>query len=264
MYQLILGIILLACAGIFTWFGGRLASNAISNWNSDKNIIKLNPITLMTFKFPGPLLFFYDSALGKTVSPVCIALFLEVSNSKQTISRIESYKAKALFLYDEGGQTRVTELPSGGKKFEYLPSGKIVEKWRQLHSLGFLHDQIYYVVNNDFTKTKRIDFRENSFDRLARNKQLKPGESFMGWIFWEIDSDLRGQLPEIKQIEITLKNSFGESQTFLFPPPKEDESSSVISAGEWHIQAGYYDLTKENFTLCPQLDLKEILKKRKT
>jgi hypothetical protein len=263
MHQLVFGILLLALAGVCAWYGQQLASDAIKNWNSDKSIFKLNPITLMRFKFPGPLLFVYNSALGKTISPVCIALFLEVSNAKQTISRIESYKAKALLVYDEGGQTKITELPGGAKKFQYFPSGKTVEKWRRLHSLGFLHDQIYYVVNDDWTKTKRINFRENSFDLLARNTQLKPGESLMGWIFFEIDSDVRAQMPEIKQFEITLKDSSGETQTFRVPPPKEDDSSSVISAGVWHIMAGYHDLTKEKYTLSPQLDLRELLKKKK-
>jgi hypothetical protein len=262
LYQLGLGIFLLALAGIFAWYGQQLATEGIKNWNADKNIFRVNPLVLVTLKYPGPLLFCYNSALGKTISPVSMALYLEVSNAKQTISRIESYKAKALFVYDEGGQNQITELPDGSRKFNYIPSGKIVEKWRQLHSLGFLHDQIYFILNNDFAKAKRLDFQSNSFDLLARNTQLKAGESIMGWIFLEVDSDLRCQLPIIKQFEITLRNSSGESQTFQFSPPKFDDVESEISSGDWHLLEGYYDLTKEEYTICPQLDLRKMFKKK--
>lgn len=71
-----------------------------------------------------------------------------------------------------------------------------------------LHDQIYWVTDNDWTKCKRIDFSRNSFDVLAREKQLHPGESIIGWIFnwmdfFEVPADLRVQVPEIIEIELT-------------------------------------------------------------
>ena len=98
---------------------------------------------------------------------------------------------------------------------------------------------------------------------LAREKQLQPGESITGWMFFEIPSELRGQLPEIIEMELTLTNSQGETQTFLRKSPTLNPESSVINCGVWHLLEGFYDLTKEHYTICPQTDLREILKQEK-
>ena len=95
---------------------------------------------------------------------------------------------------------------------------------------------------------------------MAREKQLQPGESITGWMFFEIPYELRGQLPEIIEMELTLTNSQGETQTFRRKSPTLNPESSVISCGVWHLLEGFYDLTKEDYTLCPQADLREILK----
>ena len=130
----------------------------IPTLKSKEDIFKVNFITTMLIKWPGPLLYLYQSKLGKTISPVSVAFFIEVSNNKTIISRIYSYKARALLKYDEGGLTHITRASDGGIKYEYKPSGKTVEKWRTLHSMGFLGDQAYFVINNDWSKCKRIDF----------------------------------------------------------------------------------------------------------
>lgn len=283
MWQLILGIILIAVGGISVWVGGHLAaegwkklypssSASLSTPAHTSNnhlrqekeeVFKATIINVMRFKFPGPLLYFYNSQFGKTISPISIALYVEASNNKKIISRIYSYSLKVLFRYDVGGELKIVEDGNGGRNFIYEPSGNIVEKWHPLHSVGMLHDQIYWVTDNDWTKCKRIDFSRNSFDVLAREKQLQSGESIMGWMFFEIPADLRGQLPEIIEIELTLTNSQRETQTLRRISPTADSSSSVISSGAWHLLEGYYDLTKENYTISPQVDLREILKQQK-
>ena len=275
MWQLMFGIILLALGGVSMWFGGHLASDGVKKLLSPassvsenqsqegEDIFRATIINVMRFKFPGPLLYFYNSQFGKTISPVSIALYIEASNNKKIISRIYSYTVKILFRYDEGGQLIISEDGKGGRNFKYEASGNMVDKWHSLHSLGMLHDKIYWVKDNDWTKCKRLDFRANSFDVLARKKQLQPGESIMGWMFFELPPILRGQLPEILQIEFTLKNSQGETLTLNKEAPKPDSSSSVISSGAWHFLEGYYDLAKENYTMCPQVDLHEILKEER-
>lgn len=200
--------------------------------------------------------------MGKTISPVSVVLYVEVVNKSPIISRIYSYKTRALLRYDEGGSHYISPSKNTRFKVEYKVSGNIVEKWRTLHSIGFIDDKVYFVTNNDWSETKRIDFTQNSFEMLARNTQLKPGESLMGWIFFELEQDLRGQVPKIKEIELTLANSAGESQIFKsFQEPKgEDGMSSSISSGDWHLMEGYYDLTKEQYAMVPMIDLHQILK----
>ena len=107
-------------------------------------------------------------------------------------------------------------------------------------------------------RCRRLDFSENSFDILARTTQLRPGESLLGWIFFEIDQDLRGQLPEIKELELTLRNSAGEEQTFRtqeFVPARTEKGMSHLSGGEWNLLEGEYDLTKEQYVIAAMVDL---------
>ncbi len=231
--------------------------------DDQQDIFRTNFITLMRFKWPGSLLYMYPSALGKTISPVSIALFIEVTNNKPIISRIYSYQCRALLKYDKGGIARIEQSSGGGMNYRYEPSGNIVEEWRTLYSMGFLHDQIYFVTSDGFSRCRRLDFTKNSFDNLARNSQLRPGESLMGWIFFEIDQDLRGQLPEIVELELTLRNSAGEEQVFRnrdLEPEGAERANSYISGGTWNILAGDYDLTKENYHMCAMVDLPKILK----
>jgi hypothetical protein len=170
--RLILGCAIFGIIGTlwvesFRWMHGREGS-----FGQHKDIYHVNFLTTMNMKWPGPLLSVYASPLGKTISPVSIAIYIEVVNKKPTISRIYDYECRALLEYDEGGHQNINILPNNSLKVEYIPSGKIVEKWRTLYDIGFLDDQIYYVIDNDWTKTKRIDFTQNSFDVLARNTQF--------------------------------------------------------------------------------------------
>ncbi len=272
MFKFWFGIGLLAMAAVLVFFGQYYATEGWKEWKGTAT----NPLSaklppgndffratfhvLVNIKFPGPLLFLYDSKFGKTISPISVALFVEVTNSKDKIARIQDYKIRARTEYDEGGQTIVSKAPSGGTNFSYQPSGKVVEKWRNLYSVGFLHNQVYYMTNN-LSKCRRMDFSMNGFDRIARQKQLLPGESIMGWIFTEVDPDLRGQVAKIIELEIALTNSFGEKQTIRAPASAEaNDISSMISAGTWIVLPGEYDLTKEKYTLSPMVDARQIIK----
>lgn len=273
MIQFWMGIAIIAIAAAMGWWGTQVASEGWKQMKEkatpsvsslqNQDIFKLMVSSPVRLKYPGNLLYVYNSQLGKTISPISVALFVEVANTKPVISRIVSLDATALMRYDEGGNTQIVSLPSGGSRFSYVPSGKIVERWRALHSVGFLHDQVYFVTNDDWTKCKRIDFSNNSFEVQARDKQLQAGESLKGWIFYELEEDLRVQLPEIKELEFTIKSSSGGVQTVKVDYPKEGEKSPAMSSGAWHLLEGYYDLTKDKFSLCPQIDLHAILKKER-
>ena len=210
-------------------------------------------------------MFLYPSKSGKNISPVSIAMYWEITNIKPTISSIYSYKCRALLRYDEGGRTQVNQTQDDKTKLGYIPSGKIVEKWRNLYSMGFVGDQMYFVTSGGWSKCKRIDFSNNSIDNLARKIQMKPGETLEGWVFFEMEHDLRTQLPEIIKIELTLTNSAGDVQVFTSEPNKKvDEGiTHFISEGHWNVLEGFYDLTKENYSMTPMIDLRRILKEGK-
>ncbi len=252
MVRLLIGIFIIAISGVGAWLGWNLASEGWKEFyqnqeSSDFFFVNSGPSIIS--QWPGPLFYL---APNKIISPITFALFIEVVNNKHIITRITDVKCKALIKYDEGDKIDIITTKDGGSKFTHKPTGKIVEKWRKLYDMGFLGDQVYYVINNDFAKCKRIDFRHNSFDELARNQQLKPGQSIMGWIFFEVEKDLRGRNLEFKEIELTLTNSAGDVQTFQHNVKGKEDISAAISGGELHLFEGFYDFTKENFTLAPK------------
>ena len=73
----------------------HMTGNAENHSQEDEDIFKVSIVSMMRFRFLGPLLYFYNSKYGKTISPVSIALFVEVSNNKELISKIESIEQKA-------------------------------------------------------------------------------------------------------------------------------------------------------------------------
>jgi hypothetical protein len=226
------------------------------------DLFHVSTTSLVRFRFPGHLLFIYNSQLGKTISPISVALFIEVTNKRPSITRIFSYKIRALLTYDEGGEIIVTNDAKGDQKVTYEPSGNTVTKWRELHSVGLLHDQIYY-VQNDWKKAQHLGFSHNSFDNIAAEKQLRYGESIKGWVMLELEPDLRGQLPEIREFEFTITNSAGESQVLKVPVGEEGKVHPIISSGSWKFLGGFHDLTKEHYTICPMIDVREIVRKDK-
>jgi hypothetical protein len=280
---IIYGIIVGACAVIGLWAGYKFKEELKKRADSEKpetqvetSIKKDNQAqsqpdsdffhvatTSMTrFKYPGPLLFFYNSQLGKTISPISIALFVEITNKRKSVTRVFSYRIRGLLTYDEGGEIIITTDQRGNQTLTYRPIGKVVTKWRELHSVGFLHNQIYY-VSGDWTKAQRLDFSANGLDNIARDKQLQYGESIKGWVMLELEPDLRGQLPMIKELEFIIQNSAGESQSIKIPVAEKDTKYPVISSGAWHFMGGFHDLTTEPTTICPRIDVQELIKSKK-
>ncbi len=267
MQNLILGIILIGFGATAMWFGAHIATDGLKTVFSSekvtapKDLFHIAVTSMVRLKFPGPLLYFYNSQLGKTASPISVALFIEATNKRQSITRIFSYRIRALLTYDEGGEIAVTTDDRGNQKVTYKQSGVTVTKWRELHSIGFLHDNIYYVNNNNWKKAQHLGFSHNGFDNIAAEKQLRYGESIKGWVMLELEPDLRGQLPEIEELEFTLTNSAGESQVLKVPVAEEGKSYPLISSGSWKFLGGFHDLTKMEFTICPRIDVREIGRK---
>jgi len=225
----------------------------------NKAIFAVSFIQVLHFQWPGSLLVLHPSPKGKVLSPVSLALWVEVVNTTDKISRIQSYNARALFRYDEGGSHQIKQVNENERKFEFIPSGNIVEKWRSLYTMGQLNDQVYFIGNKGHSRCRRLDFSKNNFDTLARRTQLKPGESIMGWIFFEYDLDLRGQPPELIKLELSLINSTGEKNFFFtnkFVRAGSEKEISYLSGGELVILEGEYDLTKEQYIMAAMVDLK--------
>jgi hypothetical protein len=259
MVKLYIGIFIIAFSGVFAWFGWHLASDGYKDWQSQKgSIYKVNFLATLFFKWPGQLFYVFNSPHGKTISPISMAIYIEVHNNKPIISRITGYNCRALFKYDKGGTFNVIETKNKSHKFKYNPSGIIVKKWRKLINMGFLGDQLYLLINNNWEKCRRIDCTHNSFDMQARNVQMKPGESIMGWIFLDIENDLRGQTPEIKEFELTLTNSHGDSQKFINKQKPSKGIRNFISSGMFHVTEGFYDFTKEKYNMIPFADLQNL------
>jgi hypothetical protein len=153
---------------------------------------------------------------------------------------------------------------SGGHKFGYRHGGRSVEKWRKLHSVGLLTDRVYFVNGNDWTKCKQISFGGDCLLSQAKETQMLPGQSIRGWLFFEIEKDLRGQVPYIRQLSFTIVTSTGDKQTVVVDYPKKGTTFPQISSGVWRFQEGFRDLTQEEFVLCPVMDLRDELSKKKT
>ena len=206
-------------------------------------------VSFQTIRPNSVLVFLYPYEKERAMSFVDIALYIEAVNKKNIISRIMSYQCRALMEYDEGGYALLTTTPQGGTKYKYSPSGRKVEKWRVLHPMGCISSQSYLVMG-DMSKARLIDFSKNSFDKIAEDKQLTPGESFSGWMFFEVEPDLIGQTPQVKSFEITLTNSVGESQTFVSnESPKEgkEEMAKYFTKNAKLELIDIVDLSKEHF-----------------
>ncbi len=134
--QFWVGIVTIAIAASLGGWGTLMVTEGWQKWKEDKkssmnslssegtaiakDFYKLMVSSPMQFKYPGPLLFLYNSQLGKTISPISIALFIEVVNNKPLISRIYSIETRALMRYDDGGKTQVAQ-DSGGYHYSYNP-----------------------------------------------------------------------------------------------------------------------------------------------
>jgi len=198
-----------------------------------------------------------DTKTGLSVASIHNSIHLELINNNNIPVKLHSYKFRALMKYDEGGQVKLVPVNSSVKP-EYIPSGKQVKKWRNLYSIGPLNDQIYLAT--DWTKARKIDFINSSFDLNAlNNKQINPGEAINGWILFEVDEDLRYQPFDIIEYEAVLENSAGEQVTINIAAQKEDVTKNAVSGGSM-IMRDLVDLTKIKWDICSIIDLKRSVK----
>lgn len=63
-----------------------------------------------------------------------------------------------------------------------------------------------------------------------------------------------------------LTNSAGQSQKFRSKQDVRDDNDMVhfISSGQWNVLEGFYDFTKEKYTMTLMVDLRRILKTGKS
>ena len=257
---------MICIAAAIGWYGTQLASDGWNKWkkglniekNDNERVFKISVLNMISFDFPGHLVYTFESNFGKTISPIGICLYVELVNNSTKITRLQDYKVKGYFQYDNGGKLKMDKRKDGSYSFDFIPSGKSVKNWLPLYSIGILNENIYYVAN-DWKKSRKLDFKDTWFELIARNKQLHPGESIMGWIMFEIDSKLRGQEPKVSEFEFELVNSAGEKELIKIAALNPTAESSMISSGQWIFAEGYYDLTKERYKLLPKVDINKLL-----
>lgn len=63
----------------------------VDRWRKSGDLFRVSFHSQMTCKYPGPMVLFYDSYLGKTVSPISVALYFEVANAQSKLTRIQDY-----------------------------------------------------------------------------------------------------------------------------------------------------------------------------
>lgn len=93
--------------------------------------------------------------------------------------------------------------------------------------------------------------------------QLGEGESISGWMFFELDPEVRGLDYKIKEINLTFENTTRDRQmiSLNFGAEHRLTGESALSSGQWNLTEDYYDLTKEHYTLTPKMDLQDALKR---
>jgi hypothetical protein len=179
--------------------------------------------------FPGQLVYVYDSKIGKLIAPIGVAMVVEVINNRSSLTKIHSYTVD-LEIHDE---------------------------WTRIYNLSILNPmEIYWVNNGNFKTCTRLDFRSNSFDVVAREQSLKPGESLKGWMFFEWPIELRKNIPNFKKVRIQIENSQGEKETFILDSVSPQETGqSMLTGGELIVPPQSEKIDLSNFRLMPEMDL---------
>ncbi len=203
---------------------------------------RLGGIILLTKSSAAPnvtssMLYLYQSVLGKTLAPVNLVMFVQVTNLKPILTQISRYKSRVLI--------------------EYSVKGKAVEEWRQLYSLELLNNEVFYIQNDNWKNCTRFDFSNESFDLNARQNQLQPGQTVSGYMLYEIDPEIIADKANLKEIELTIEDVVGDTQTFNLTPIDNSKGvETLINPGTFGLQGGF-DLTKEQYYLKSQNKLRK-------
>ncbi|MBA4311636.1 MAG: hypothetical protein C0417_03295 [Chlorobiaceae bacterium] len=151
------------------------------------NPLHVRYLTSLVLEYPGPLLYVYDSEFGKLIAPVGYAVVIEVVNNRPTPTKIASY---------------------------YIDVG-VGGQWIRLLNLSTLISIDLFWAMDSLKACRRLDFRTNSFDLQARDKNIAPGESIKGWMFFEWPIELRGNIPSFSNIRVFIENIHGEKENVV-------------------------------------------------
>jgi hypothetical protein len=182
--------------------------------------------------YPGPFLFKYRSIKGEKIAPIGYMAFIEVTNIGEIMTRITSYELKL----------------------------KIKNKWVKIPNLSVSNPlDVYYAVNV-ISKCINLDFRENSFDINAMNREIKKGESVRGWVFYEWPKELRNISTQPKTFSYTLTDKLQKESKVEGSFENGESPSSAIDGGFIIPYKKYIDLS--GFEIFSRYELIESIQKK--
>ena len=122
-----------------------------------------------------------------------------------------------------------------------------------------------YWVGDDCSKARQLDFSGNSFDSHARETSIGEGESVSGWLLFELGPDVRSKDYWVNEINVTVEDAVRNKETLSLIGGEQSEPAeqSVLSSGEWKFKEGYFDLSKDKYTMTPLTDLQEVLRRHR-
>jgi hypothetical protein len=194
-------------------------------------------VTVMSFAYPSLLVYLYDSALGKRLAPVGLAVVINVENARSSATRIISY---ALDVNVDGS-------------------------WVRLHALDTLNPSNFFWVKDGNLKTcVRFDFSEDAFSPRFRDRNFGPGEIAGGWMFFEWPPELRmrAATPIMKNVRLQLASFTGERQTIVLENAAPSElGAGGLEGGKMRTLPGISDLSGTE--VLPFMDLPPSMRERK-
>jgi hypothetical protein len=224
-----------ASVAVHLFVGFGTAISTVRSWFGRGDPFQVATHGQMIFVYPGKLVYTYDSALGRTLAPVGVALDVDVNN--------------------------LSEKPI--KIFHYAVEAQIDGKWRPLPTLAVLNPRsVYWVSSKDLSDCIAFDFTDNGFDIEIHEKTVAPGESLRGWIFLEWPTDLRrpDTPPTISKFRIELGDAWGSRQRTELPVDwkqtgKDLASNDWAMGGELVIRAGTRHEDLRGLVVMPATDL---------
>jgi hypothetical protein len=164
--------------------------------------------------FPQPLLYTYSfssylfsSSPDKFIAPVGLAVNVEVLNTRPTTTKVQSYEA---------------ELETD------------INQWTPIKRLPMTepHD-IFFVEGDSLKSCVKLDFKPHIFDMVASQKNLSPGESLDGWMFFEWPPELH-ENKKLCNVKVRLKNSQGEMvETVINVLSNDEPGESSLNEGSF-------------------------------
>ena len=164
--------------------------------------------TLVKYRFPGILFLLYSDSTSEYLAPVGLQVLVSVTNNDPTVTKIEGYAADVL----------------------------IGDQWIRVFSLPGIDPKSFFLAQEEtLTKAHRIDFSENSFDTLAKNRLLQSGEPLKGWMFFEWPANLRysdSDVP-IRKLRLHIENASGQRETHELDLPARLSNGESEIKGDW-------------------------------